>query len=111
MPRTAQPPPPPPPPPPQPPASSTRYSILDPLLFGDPTDKDGDLLSASERYFLSHPASVQSHPFDADSPIMDMPMPMPSDILDDPPLSWELMALGLAEPLPAQEVIDSLYVC
>lgn len=120
VPRTAPPqpsPPPPPlplPPPPPPPLSqqsSTRYASLDPLLFGDPIGKDGDMLSASERFFMSHSTSVGSqHPFDADSPIMDMPMPMPNDILDDPPLSWELMALGLAEPLPAQEVIDSLYV-
>lgn len=114
MPRQPQPPPPPP---------STRYSnttMLDPVLFGgDPIDKDNDIadmLSASERYFMGQqPPSMQSrHPFEADSPIMDipmpMPMPMPSNILDDPPLSWELMALGLGEPLPAQEIVDSLYV-
>lgn len=108
--------PPAPPPPSQP--SSTHYDSLDPLLFGDPVGKDdssivADMLSTSERYFLGHPTSMQNqHSFDADSPIMDMPMPMPmpSNILDDPPLSWELMALGLGEPLPAQDVIDSLYV-
>lgn len=106
MPRQPQPPPP----------SSTRYTgttLLDPLLFGGLTKDDGvaDMLSASERYFMGHPTPMDSqHPFQADSPIMDMPMPMPSNILDDPPLSWELMALGLGEPLPAQEVVDSLYV-
>lgn len=116
MPRLPQQPPPPPPP-------STRYTntaMLDPVLFGgDSIDKDdgiADMLSGSERYFMGQqPPSMQSqHPFEADSPIMDMPMPMPmpmpSNILDDPPLSWELMALGLGEPLPAQEIVDSLYV-
>lgn len=71
------------------------------------------MLNASDRYLFgtaSSPSLQNQHSFGSDSPIMDIPMPMPSNILDDPPLSWELMAMGLGEPLPSQEVIDALYV-
>lgn len=95
--------------------SYTGTQLLDPPLFngGDANlhiqSKDDSMLNASERYLFGNSPSLGTS-FGSDSPIMDIPMPMPSSILDDPPLSWELMAMGLGEPLPAQEVIDALCV-
>jgi hypothetical protein len=66
------------------------------------------MLNMSERYYVG--ASPGQGPFDAGSGMLDIPMPVPSNILEEPQLQWDLISMGFEEALPEQSVIDSLYV-
>lgn len=43
-------------------------------------------------------------------PIDGMEFPGFGGVMDDPTFSWDMIQLGLEEPLPDQDVVDELYV-
>lgn len=96
-----------------------NQQLVNPPIFegNDPTihipntdDGVSGMLNASERYYLGgSPVPQSQNSFDSNSPMMDIPMPMSANLLD-PQLPWDMIAMGLEEALPAQEIVDSLYV-
>ncbi|RPB14964.1 hypothetical protein P167DRAFT_552229 [Morchella conica CCBAS932] len=99
---------------PEPPATVTNsfvpHLVNPPQVYGGngiPNRGDGGMLNMSERYYVG--ASPGQGPFDAGSGMLDIPMPVPTNILEEPQLQWDLISMGFEEALPEQSVIDSLH--